>query len=398
MNWTVDQALAHWQEKGFLDKKKATELKNSLSNSDHMDTHGMPRAVSIFATIGAILVGLGILLFIGSHWSNMTPVLRILTVFAGYIVVVLGAYVTENRGLNGTSEALWLLADIVFGANIMLLAQIFHYSLTFWQGPFLWMIGTLAMGYARQQKVHGFLAVPLGILALGWLDSTTGWGFGAQMEFLASHNNLLPVLSLLGIGLVSLSLIVRQYAKWNFVYQPLLAWGALLTAAPLVISTIDSSIPEEMYTLGGTVKQYVVIGLSYALASIALWKSNIKRSEPKLFMLTLAILLGVLLIQARGQSMVGSMLDYNPVMYFLYVLVIFALSLWAVWIGMLVQNSRLFNIGIITATIIIVIQYFSWSFILLDKSIAFILGGILLITMTIFIEKKRRKILSTFNG
>jgi uncharacterized membrane protein len=115
-------------------------------------------------------------------------------------------------------------------------------------------------------------------------------------------------------------------------------------------------------------------------------------------MLTLAILLGVLLIQARGQSMVGSMLDYNPVMYFLYVLVIFALSLWAVWIGMLVQNSRLFNIGIITATIIIVIQYFSWSFILLDKSIAFILGGILLITMTIFIEKKRRKILSTFNG
>jgi len=260
------------------------------------------------------------------------------------------------------------------------------------------MIGTLAMGYARQQKVHGFLAVPLGILALGWLDSTTGWGFGAQMEFLASHNNLLPVLSLLGIGLVSLSLIVRQYAKWNFVYQPLLAWGTVLTAAPLVISTIDSSIPEYMYTLGGTVKQYIVIGLSYALSSIALWKSDIKRSEPKVFMLTLAILLGVLLIQARGQSMVGSMLDYNPVMYFLYVLVIFALSLWAVWIGMLVQNSRLFNIGIITATIIIVIQYFSWSFILLDKSIAFILGGILLITMTIFIEKKRRKILSTFNG
>jgi uncharacterized membrane protein len=398
MNWTVDQALAHWQEKGLLDKKKANELKNSLSDSIHMDAHGIPRAVSIFATIGAILVGLGILLFIGSHWSNMTPVLRILTVFAGYIVVVLGAYVTEQRGFSGTSEALWLLADIVFGANIMLLAQIFHYSLTFWQGPALWMIGTLAMGYARQQKAHGFLAVPLGILALGWFDSATGWGFGAQMQFLGSHNNLLPLLSLLGIGLVSLSFIVRQYAKWNFVYQPLLAWGTVLTAAPLIISTIDSSIPEEMYTLGGTVKQYFVIGLSYALASIALWKSDIKRSEPKVFMLTLAILLGVLLIQARGQSMVGSMLDYNPVMYFLYILVIFALSLWAVWIGMLVQNSRLFNIGIIAATIIIVIQYFSWSFILLDKSIAFILGGILLITMTIFIEKKRRKILSTFNG
>jgi len=396
MSWTIDQALAHWESKGLIDKKKASELQKSLSQADHMDQHGMPRAVSIFATIGAVLVGLGILLFIGSHWENMIPIQRILTVFTGYIVIALAAYITEKREWTGTSEALWFLTDIIFGANIMLLAQIFHYSLTFWQGPALWMIGTVAMGYARQQQVHGYLAVPLGILALGWLDSGSGWFLGGQMEFLGSSNNLLPILSILGMGLVSLSLIIKMYDTWHFLYQPLLRWGVILIAVPLIISTIDSEIPNEMYKVGGTIKQFSIIAIAYILSLFAMWKNLVERSEPKVYMITLAALLGVMLFQTEGVSMVGRLLDMSPLMYFLYVLVIFALSLWGVWIGMLVQNSRLFNAGIASSAIVIIIQYFSWSFVLLDKSLAFILGGILLITMTIFIEKKRRKILSTF--
>ncbi len=398
MNWTADQALEYWQKKGLLDNKKALELKKSLTSDEHMDEHGMPKAVSIFATIGAILVGLGILLFVGSHWPAMTPLQRILTLFAGYIVVVLGAYATEKRGWEKTSESLWLLTDIVFGANIMLLAQIFHYSLTYWQGPALWMIGTLAMGYARKEKVHGYLAVPLGVLALGWMDSGAGWFMGGQMEFLGSSSNIMPILPILGIGMVSLSLILRGTTGWNFVYNPLLRWGLAIVVIPLIVTTISDEIPEEMFRMTGTMKQYIVIALSYFFAAIAVWKGDISRSEPKAYMLALAALAGICVIQTNDQSMVGWMFTYYPFMYFLYALLIFALSLWGVWIGMLVQNSHLFNASIIAATIIIIIQYFSWSFVLLDKSLAFILGGVLLIVMTIFIEKKRRKILSTFEN
>lgn len=398
MNWTTEQALEYWQKKGLLTAKKAEELRDALSTDSHMSEHGMPRAVSIFATIGAVLVGLGILLFIGSHWANMTPLMRIVVLITGYCVVALAAFTTEKRQWNRTSEALWLLTDIVFGANIMLLAQIFHYSLTYWQGPFLWMIGTLAMGYARQERVHAYLAVPLGILALGWIDSGPGWFIGGQMNFLGSANNILPVLSLLGMGLIFGALLAKDTVRWNFLSEALQRYGMILSIVPVLISTMDISIPKEIFSMGGTAKQYIIIVCTYGLSVLIFWKNMISKTELKVYTLTTLALFGILLLQRGGQSIVGYTLENNSLLYFLYVLVVFAFSLWSVWLGMLIQSAKLFNIGIFATALIIVIQYFSWTFILLDKSLAFILGGILLIVMTIFIEKKRRSVLSSFDS
>ena len=396
MTWTAEQALKHWQEKGLLTKQKASELSRALRDDEHADLHGVPRAVGVFATLGAVLVGLGILLFVGSNWADMTPFQRIAIVFLGYAVVVAGAHVTSQHKFTRTSDSLWLLADIVFGANIMLLAQVFHYSLTFWQGPFLWMTGTLAMGYACQKKAHGYLAVPLGILALGWIDSRGGWSFGGQMEFLGSSDNLLPLLSLFGMGLVSGSLLIRKKPQCAFLHEALMSWGTVLVTVPLIVSTIDSDIPGEMYDMGGTLKQWILITVAIALTVLATVKGDIKRSETRGYLLVFLALLGAMLLQKDGHSIVGSVLDSNAMLYFLYILVVFAIALWSVWMGVLCQNIRLVNYGIAAAAIIIVIQYFSWSFLLLDKSLAFIIGGILLIVMTTFIERKRRSLVSSF--
>lgn len=396
MSWTAEQALAHWQKKKLLTKEQAVKLMAALGEEEHFEEHGMPRAVSIFATVGAVLIGAGVLLFVGSNWADMTPFQRVAILFLGYGITAAGAYVCEKRSLPRTSESLWLLTDIIFGANIMLLAQIFHYSLTFWQGPFLWMVGTIAMGVARQQKVHGYLAVPLGILALGWLDSGGGWGLDRQMAFLGSNDNLLPLLPILGLGMVSLSLIVRSHRPCAFMHEALLGWGTLLILVPTIISTADSEVPEEMFAMGWTLKQWIILVTSIGLVLFACVWRGAKRTETKSFLLVLALLYVAVLVQRGEESLVGYVLDTNALLYFLYVLVIFALSLWAVWIGILNQNSRVVNAGIAMASIIIIIQYFSWSFALLDRSLAFILGGILLIAMTIGIERKRRKILSSF--
>lgn len=398
MSWTADEALKHWQKKGLLTEKKATELKKALTKEERMDAHGMPKAMAIFATVGSILVGLGIILFIGSNWADMSPVQRVLTLLVGYAVVAMGAYVTEKRDLPTVSESLWLLTDVIFGANIILLAQIFNYSLTYWQGPLLWAIGALGMGIARNHKAHIYLAVPLFILALGWFGTGTGRFFGSQFEFLGSENNLLPVLSVLGIGLVSLALLLRNSTRWDFAHHACMKWGALLVTVPMIISTFDSSVPGEIYEMTGTLKQYLVIGTSLIFAALAVWKGDLDRSESKVYLLTLAALMTAMLIQWNGQSGVGVVFDSSELLYFLYILAVFAVALWTVWIGILTENSMVVNYGLVVAAIIITVQYFSWTFALLDKSLAFILGGILLIVMTIFIERKRRKILSSFDS
>jgi uncharacterized membrane protein len=58
-------------------------------------------------------------------------------------------------------------------------------------------------------------------------------------------------------------------------------------------------------------------------------------------------------------------------------------------------NSRMMiNFGVASAAILIFIQYFSWSFVLLERSLAFIVGGILLIVTAIFLERQRRSLIA----
>jgi len=146
------------------------------------------------------------------------------------------------------------------------------------------------------------------------------------------------------------------------------------------------------------VKQWIIIGSSVALTVGAIFQGDMKRSELRGYLLVFLALFGALLLQRDGHSMVGDIMENNAFLYFLYVLVLFVLSLWSVWMGVLCQNARLLNYGIAAAAIIITIQYFSWSFLLLDKSLAFIIGGILLIVMTLLIERKRKKLISTFTA
>ena len=147
MRWTARRALKQWQSDGLLTGDKAAALASRLDGYERRDDSS--RAVGVFAIIGAVLTGLGVILFVASNWSGMGPVARALTLLLLYGLVVAGAMAAERRELTGVANAVWLLASLMLGANIFLLAQIFNHSLTYWQGPLLWMIGALAMGYAR---------------------------------------------------------------------------------------------------------------------------------------------------------------------------------------------------------------------------------------------------------
>ncbi len=400
---SVDDALKAWQEQGLIDEQKATELRAALPTKPKHDTS---RAVTIFATIGAVLVGLGIILFVGSNWKEMGPVLRVLVLLAGYGTIVCAAHVTEKRGYGIISNSLWLLTSLALGANIVLFAQIFHHSLTYWQGPFMWMLGALAMAYARKSRAQIALAVPLGILALGWIGGGSGWFMDDQMQFLFSPDGLRPLFPVLGLGLISLSLLLRKTTWKSFASPIIFVWGTLCLAIPLIISTFHHDAFNSIFSLTLGVKQWLIIMSCGVLMALSLSMTQFQSRFGRYTLLGIAVLLCMILIQVpavtrhwyteRGwtQSWLAAPFDQSPLYFGIYVIIIFALSLLAVWIGSQSRNGRLINVGLASAAVIITGQYFTWSFKLLDRSIAFILGGILLIGMSIFLEKQRRKLLS----
>ncbi|MCB1851757.1 MAG: DUF2157 domain-containing protein [Gammaproteobacteria bacterium] len=382
----ASEALDLWEQAGLIDHIKAGQLARYLD--EHAPSRSSGRMVRIVSVFGAVLVGLGMILFVASHWTGMSASLRIATLFLAYAGVVGAAQFSGLRGYDRIAHALWFLATLTVGAYIFLVGQIFNFSLTFWQGPFIWLLATLAMGYALNSRLHAWLAIPLALLALGWFGGGKAWFSDDQLEALFGSYGLKPLLPLLGLALVAVALLVERLPNWRFATGTWLVWGALLISVPLVVATIDDDVLKFLIQIDFTSKQWSIIAFSIGLVGLALWLGRFTSPRSRLLMVLVAgLLFGMLFLGDIERA------NLMPV-YALFVLLVFLLSLGLIWNGVQSGRPALVNIGVGSAASVILIQYFSWSMRLLDRSLAFIIGGVVLIALSIWIEKQRRRLLA----
>ena len=77
------------------------------------------------ALTGAIAAGVGVILFFAANWDAITRPARVVLLLAALLgSYAAGQLVLERRPLVG--HALIVLGTIVFGAGIVLVAQMFH--------------------------------------------------------------------------------------------------------------------------------------------------------------------------------------------------------------------------------------------------------------------------------
>lgn len=323
----------------------------------------------------------------------MGAVARVLIVFAAYLMSVLAALITDRRGLPRVAASLWLLTTISVGAYMFLLGQLFNYTLTFWQAPFLWMTAALAMGYARNSKAHGMIVVPLGLLALGWFGGGSGWFMDDQVEFLVSSGGLRPIMPFIGVGLIAIALLTERVRdnSLDFLHIACRLWGGFLIATPLILTTIDEELVEFLFEIYWSTKQIVIVGLVFALIGAVI---AFGRRQLGYIMLGFSAVLLIMQIRTEnGAPLIAEMADIGALYVFL-VAVIFALAMAAASFGARLNSRMMVNFGVTSGAILVFIQYFSWSFVLLDRSLAFIVGGILLIVTAIFLERQRRTLIA----
>jgi uncharacterized membrane protein len=386
----IDKAFEVWKQQDLLDDEQIETLRSALDESQSSLRSG--RAVVLFSTLGSVLVGLGVILFVASHWDTMGPGARSTVLLLAYAATCGAAYATQRRGLPLLSESLWFLATLVLGADIFFIGQIFNFTLTFWQGPFLWAVGAVAMGYARQKAAYGWLAVPLGLLALGWLGGGSGWFGNDQMEFLASRRGLLPLLPIIGLGLLCAGRLARVSARFAFLRPAASFSGLVLVATPLIIATADAHVIRDVFDSAFTLHQIAIMTVSgLAVAFFA----ALGKPSPLTVIVAGVLLLAFVGLTVPGDdgSAVGLLIEERSAAFVLYILLAFGLALAAIWIGLAERSTGLINAGLISAALIIFIQYFSWSFELLDRSIAFIVGGLVLLGVGYGFERTRRLLL-----
>lgn len=387
MLWTTERSLKRWQEEGLLTDEKVAQLRASLAHGDSA------RGIRIFAVLGAVLAGLGVILFVSSNWAWMGPTYRILVLLAGYSAVVAGAVAAGRYDQPRVAEALWLLATLVLGANIFLVAQIFNDTLTYWQGTLRWMLGALVLGWAIRSRFQAVVAIPLGLLTLGWLDSGGDWLDLGQMEFLFSEGSLRPILPLIGVGLISLSLLVTRSRTWKFLQGSCFGWGLMLIVTSAVVSTADPNIGEWFFEFAGRATQFTILAIATLLLASALVFGKFRWPESRWVLGATALLFVLMLVPLADEHWIDYEIGGIHLPFAGYVVAVFLLALSTIWTGVKSEQVILVNVGMVTSALLIFVQYVSWSFELLDRSLVFIFGGLILLGLSVVLEKKRRALL-----
>lgn len=403
----IQEALQYWQEKNLLTPAKAAELRDSLRSVQH-DEH-RSRAIEIFSAIGAILVGLGIILFVASHWNELSHVVRVAMLLAAMIGTGgIGYWLAyERRTYEKTGLALLFVNVFTYGATIFLVAQIYHLPLAFWWGMLLWFLGTAFFAYVLQSRLHLWLAIPLFLVFVGWLMADSV-GIG-EFEFLGSDRVRFPaLLPVLGIGMMAEAMLHDRVQAMKFGSRTLFHWGLFLVLLIIVIGTVDKHVFFYLF-------RYPLdpIGITALVASVAalgaalLWgKFQTREGAAGLGALALYVLFLFIMghipvwkgILTDNSEQAYYLYENSPVLTWLYVLHVilaFVFQLTVIWFGTLLRRPAIINFGMIGIAVTIIVQYFSWVFELLPRSFAFIIGGFIILGLGASLERQRRRILTS---
>lgn len=178
---------------------------------------GAVSPVSAIATVGAILIALGVAWVFISNWQQFGTAVKTLVLFGATTTAFAAALLTERKGYDRTAEALYLLTALLWTLSVFIIAQQFHYGRSLQENTNLFGLSTLgavAIAYLMRSRASLYLAL---IMFYAWATfqaAAYGLDFGAG----TLRRGFSPVMVLLGLALFyfGLSLIHRTRGARDF--------------------------------------------------------------------------------------------------------------------------------------------------------------------------------------
>ena len=164
-----------WQERGFVTEQQGAQL-SEFYQLDQIKAENTQLLFSIIYTVGAILIGVGVISFVAAHWNQIDRPVKIALIFTAMLSAHgLGYYLWFINGkFPKLGHAMILLGTLIFGANIGLMAQIFHISGGAGRMFGVWAIGAAAVAYAVRSIPNATVAIVMSFLFfMGFSDL---WG------------------------------------------------------------------------------------------------------------------------------------------------------------------------------------------------------------------------------
>ena len=233
------------------------------------------RAVSIIGVMGALLVGLGIIIYVAANW-DVIPVWARVTMLVVLTVVInaAGWALLARFDYPRIGVAVLVAGALAYGAAIHLVAQIYHVPVNHPNLTTAWFLGVLPLGYIVRSRLMVGLSLVLLVLSMGF---RTQWWLEYYREetllFLA------PMTLVISAAVVMLGLLQLRFA-WTrpfagFCSYPGLAMGLAAFCAMSIASIwvdagdiIRATLAEYWLTVG------VAITVTVAATGCLWWFSR----------------------------------------------------------------------------------------------------------------------------
>jgi uncharacterized membrane protein len=155
LEW-LTQEVARWRAEGLVDDALAGRILARYATPAERNWGRI-----IFSAIGAVLVGLGVILFFAYNWQDLPKAAKLALVI-GALALAHGSALWIGRrpdASRGLVEGLHVLGTMLFGAGIWLVAQIYHIDEHYPNAFLVWSAGALAMAWAMPSIVQALLAL-----------------------------------------------------------------------------------------------------------------------------------------------------------------------------------------------------------------------------------------------
>lgn len=378
---------AAWVESGIVDAGQRERL---LARHPESESAGGGRFVAILGVVGGALLLSGVGLLIGANWQDIGDWVKI----GGLVALLVAAYaggwwakISPGR-YPRTGDAFFMLGAGLFMAGIALVSQIFHLNSRPASGVFLWWLGIVAVPWLVRSKGAQFVSLVAGLTWIGMEMGTQGSWLEIYSRSHASYGGgelpFVGVFAVLGLAvwLAGLALRRTRHDAFAGLHED---WGALIFCLSLYILGFarhdwDWRAPAEFVASCPLILAVALV----ALVAILAWR-NSRREVVSLAVWWLVALVPVVALvtglRLNDGGWLWSALAWSS---------LFVLNIGMVRTGLATGRAEWVNLGIGFIALNVITRYFDLFGTMLEGGVFFLVSGVIVLTLGIYLERKRR--------
>ncbi len=385
--------VQQWQADGIISAEQAEAISGRYQ-IDPREAGGNAignRVVTVIAIMGAVLIGLGIIVFIAANWPEIPELAKLAMMVVGTpAIYVIGWFVGYRFGYPRIGIAIILLGAIAFGASIHLVAQTYHVPVNHPSLVPLWFLGVIPLAYiTRSRPMMGF-SIILFLAAAGFRAQEWGTDLWAEEMIL-----MIPGLLVLGAFLFALGRLHARFADTRAFARMYDLSGLLVAAAAiyfLSVSELWKDIDRHAPNFSSLeVEFWLVVGFVGAAAAGAIvaagWRDGRSASNQIWWEAGAVVAMGVI---AAGMWL--ALAFGGEWLWWVFNLVMLAAVLGMIASGYRWNRAYLINLAVAIFAVTLFTRYFEFGFGLLGQSVAFIVAGVILLAGGFGMEYLRRRL------